>query len=320
MINRDRWITFVLCLAGLWLSLLGFGSSLKDGKVVVGGDYVLSAGETLSGDLVMIGGHAVLEENAVVQRNVALIGSSLESSGVVQGDVVSLGSRIDLKSNAKVTGKVMLYGSNLNRASDAQVGEVVQLEPTKPLMGTAPSFSNETRFNWFTMGIGRWFVFLFKVFAWSALAVLIGLLFPHALERVADAVSSEVGIALGIGFLTWMVSIIGLIFLTITLIFIPVAFVAGLIVVAAWFYGMIAVGTVVGKRLAYQLHQDWSLPICAAVGTFGLIFITDGIAELIPCVGWVVPFLFGLLGLGSVVMTRFGNEAVAQKSIAQPLQ
>lgn len=307
---HKKWQTILILLTGLLLSLLSYGAGLKDGKVVIGGDYVLKSGETLTGDLVMIGGHAVIEKNSQVQRNIALLGSSLDCAGEVHGDVLGVGSRIDLTSNAKVNGRVMLLNTTLQQEEGAHVGEVVQLEPAKPLTNVNPPALNETRFNWFSVGIGRWFAFLFKVFAWSALAVVIGLLFPHALQKIADAVTAETALAIGLGFLTWLVSLIAIVFLTITLIFIPVAFVAVLLVIAGWFCGIIAVGTVLGEKISHQLHQNWSLPITAAVGTFFLVFITNAISALIPCIGWTVPYLFGLLGFGAVVMTRFGTESI----------
>jgi len=309
---RKKWQIMLILLAGLILSILTFGAGLQDGKVVIGGDYVLQSGETLTGDLVMIGGHAVIEDNSLVQRNIALLGSSLECAGEVQGDVLGIGSRIDLTAHANVRGRVMLLNATLQRENGAQVGEVVQLEPAKPVPSVTPPVFNETRFNWFSVGIGRWFAFLFKVFAWSALAVLIGLLFPYALQKMADAVSAETAIAIGLGFLSWLVSLTAIVFLTITLIFIPVAFVAALLVSAGWFCGIVAVGTVLGEKISHQLHQNWSLPITAAVGTFILVFITNAISALIPCIGWTIPYLFGLLGFGAVVMTRFGTEAIVQ--------
>jgi len=244
MEGNKRWQIMIILMAGLILSLLSLAAGMKEGKVVIGGEYVLRSGETLAGDLVMIGGHAILEENGLVQRNLALIGSSLESSGTVQGDIVGIGSRIDLTSSAIVKGRVMLLNATLQSEAGAQVGEVVHL---KPFSNINPSPFYQSRFNWLSMGIGRWFAFLFKVFAWSALAVLIGLLFPHALERIADAVSAETAIAIGLGFLTWIISITVVLFLIITLIFIPLAFVAAIIVSAGWFMGIIGVGAV-GKK------------------------------------------------------------------------
>jgi len=64
----------------------------------------------------------------------------------------------------------------------------------------------------------------------------------------------------------------------------------------------------VGQRISLALHQDWPLPLSAALGTFVLNFVANGIG-FIPCVGWLVPFLIGLLGLGAVLLSRFGTQA-----------
>ena len=313
MIIKKRWQLLAILLAGLFLSAISFNAGFKDGRVVIGGDYRLANGETLTGDLVVIGGQAVLEENSVVQRNVALIGSSLDNSGSVQGDVVGIGSKIDLSANSVVMGRVVLVSSTLQRDATAQVGEVQELGKTQPFYLNPQANLNSVRSNWFSTGIGKWFGFLFKVFAWSALAVLLGLLFPFVLERIADAVNSQTVIALGVGFLTWLTVILAILFLTITLIFIPLALVVVLAILAGWLLGMVGLGSALGDQLAIQFHQQWSRPISAGLGTFILIFIADGVSAFIPCIGWVVPFLLGLIGFGAVVMTRFGSESVTKR-------
>jgi hypothetical protein len=32
---------------------------------------------------------------------------------------------------------------------------------------------------------------------------------------------------------------------------------------------------------------------------------------VLNCVGWLIPFLLGIAGLGAVIMTRFGTQTVA---------
>jgi hypothetical protein len=39
---------------------------------------------------------------------------------------------------------------------------------------------------------------------------------------------------------------------------------------------------------------------------------------VLNCVGWLVPFLLGLAGLGAVLMTRFGTQSVAAPAAVEP--
>ena len=59
----------------------------SDDKVVMGGSYVLEAGETLPGNLIVIGGNATIEEGATVSGDVILLGGQVSVSGVITGNL-----------------------------------------------------------------------------------------------------------------------------------------------------------------------------------------------------------------------------------------
>ena len=58
--------------------VFALGPSLE-GRVVLGQNFTLKAGETLAGDLVIIGGQAVVERGAVVQGDTVVIGGNMPS-------------------------------------------------------------------------------------------------------------------------------------------------------------------------------------------------------------------------------------------------
>ena len=68
------------------LALLQQGREGGDSKLVLGGSYTLSAGDTLSGDLIILGGSANIEEAAVVDGAAVVLGGTLRSSGKSTGD------------------------------------------------------------------------------------------------------------------------------------------------------------------------------------------------------------------------------------------
>ncbi len=73
-----------------------------------------------------------------------------------------------------------------------------------------------------------------------------------------------------------------------------------------------------GKRLAALMKQDWALPVSAMIGTFLLTLLVNGLGALVPCVGWIVPALVGMVGLGAVLVTRFGAQALPDAAAAAP--
>jgi hypothetical protein len=299
------------CLIILLLALLTpfqvLAGGLRESKVVFGGQFILQENEVLAGDLVVFGGTAELRQGSKVQGNIAFFGGDLTCSGNVAGDVVGFGGKITLQRSAQVDGDVLLYGSAYQQEEGARVaGQVLQFEALRPFAAVYPFRFELPNLDWLARGWTRWSGFLFRVFAWSALAILCGLLFPKVLERIANAVRSQAFISWIVGLVSVVVVSVGIILLAITLILSPIAFLGFLLAVLGWFFGILAVGLETGRRVAEVLGQTWSLPITAGAGTFLLVFVINGISALVPCVGWIVPFSVGLIGFGAVILTQFG--------------
>jgi hypothetical protein len=78
--------------------------------------------------------------------------------------------------------------------------------------------------------------------------------------------------------------------------------------VAAVLFGWVALGAIVGARLAPALKLgDLSPAVTGALGTFALT-ITVEILRLVPCLGPLLAIGLASLGLGAVVLTRFGTQ------------
>jgi hypothetical protein len=155
---------------------------------------------------------------------------------------------------------------------------------------------------------------IIKSLGWAALAALVMLFFEKHTRHVSRAALYQPVIGGSIGLLTLIVAVVLAVILSITIILIPVALIGVLILAFAIAFGWIAIGLEVGQRAAQALHQEWPAPVSAALGTFVLNFVANGIG-FIQCVGWLVPFLIGLLGLGAVLLSRFGTQAYPPSEI-----
>jgi hypothetical protein len=113
----------------------------------------------------------------------------------------------------------------------------------------------------------------------------------------------------GVGLLTALVAPMILVILAITIILIPVSLVGVLVLGIAWFFGRVALGMEVGRRIGNAFHKDWPVAVDAGLGTFALVLVIDSIGSLIACVGWIVPAMVGILGLGGVILTLFGTRS-----------
>jgi hypothetical protein len=100
---------------------------------------------------------------------------------------------------------------------------------------------------------------------------------------------------------------------------IPMIIALATVFAAAGIFGWIGMGTEIGQRLAIALKTEMPLPLAAGLGTFLLYFVANGIG-FIPCIGWVVPTLLGLVALGAVFMTRFGTRPLAMTAIPAPVE
>jgi hypothetical protein len=319
-------VKYILILVSL-LALLALAAAPQQGpsctNLVLGGVCTLSEGDSLSGGMVVLGGSATLENGSTLEGDVVVMGGSLRSNGTIEGDAVVLGGLIDLGDSAVVEGSAVAIGGNVQRAPGARVeGDVVsdvdgifpfiipgiiQIPnwdgaPSIIVPGEVPQVNVRVNPFWDVLWV------LVRSFLWAFLAVLVVLFLPRNAERTASAVVAQPLASGGLGCATTIVVPILLVALAITICGIPISLVGFFLLIVGWAFGVIVVGMEVGRRLAQLLKQDWALPVSAGLGTFGLTLVSNSIGALLPCFGWLAPALIGCLGLGAVLLTRFGSQ------------
>ena len=156
-----------------------------------------------------------------------------------------------------------------------------------------------------------------KIQAIDVLAVLACLAAPQFLERASITAFTRPLEAGGVGLLVAILTPVLLIGFTITLIGIPITVLLALAVGLLLAFGWIALGLETGKRLAKAFEQDWPLLVQAGFGTF-LLSLVANVIGLAPFVGWIIPALIGFIGMGGVLLSRFGTRAAAAGSPAIP--
>jgi len=305
--------TFILVITALLWPGTAYARDLMDDKVIFGGTYTLAEGETLDGNLVVFGGAVTLEVNSTVNGDVVLMGGTVDSMGTVNGSMVGIGGVLQLGESSVVNGDMVTIGAALHRAPGAQVsGDVIQ-GLSFPFQFNFPSemqFEDvqPPTFN-VTSNPGLEVVwFAFRMFIWAAMAILLVIFFATQTDRVARAALDQPLITAGAGLLTAFLGPLALIALTVTIILIPVAFVAIVLLGIAWLLGWVALGLEVGRRIAKMMNQEWAPAISAGVGMLILYFVLAGFDQLVPCVGWLPRTLVGIWGLGAVMMTYFGTR------------
>ena len=293
-------------------------------RFVVGGSFTLKTGEIQDGSIFILGGSVALEDGSMVDGDVILVGGSLQAYGTIAGDIFLLGGSLIMNTSTLVEGDVIGLGGSIQGEELATIGgeintDVNSLLPIIVPRGSIPLVApGGIRIPNIEVGVNPFWSFLWfllRTLLWTALAVIVVLFLPKPVDRVAHTVVSQPLISGGLGLLTVIVAPVLMIAIGITIIGIPISLIAALALVITWVYGMVAIGAEVGKRLARAFNADWALPVCAGLGTFLLILLVDGARELIPCAGWVIGFLVGIVGLGAVLLTRYGSQVYPTESL-----
>lgn len=324
----------------------GFEVGGEEGKVIFGGSYTLRSGERLRGDLVMFGGAATLEADTRVDGNVVLFGGNADIAGRVQGDLVLIGGDVRLRSTAVVDGQLVRIGGAFTREPGAQIhgGESsgAPVAPVVPIPPIVPVPSQPQ--TWFERGVYRFWDLVSQLLSTmvttvvlAALAVFVTALWRDPIERVRQTITIAPAVSWVVGLLTILVYIVAIpIFIVLTILsaILVVACGLGLIgllflsaiwlaLAVAWLVGWIAIGQLTGERLLGALSVRNATPAtCAAAGTAMITVLWLGLSSLnslgefgwlcglglISLLGWVLFAVLAPLGLGAVVLTRFGTR------------
>jgi cytoskeletal protein CcmA (bactofilin family) len=277
-------------------------------QFVIGESYTLKSGNTLNGNLWVLGGNATIESGAQINGNIRMAGGNLHEFGAVYGNIFAAGGQVEIGSSAVINGNVNLTGASLDRSSSAVITGSVTNSSKGPFQVTP---SNGNRIPNIQFGLAPlWKVigFFFRTFLMAALAILVAMFWPKQTGRTAKTVTSQPLISGGLGLLTAVVTPLVALVMAVTILLIPVV-ILGLVLLGIMVaFGWISIGIEVGRRLEQAFKTEWALPVTAGLGTFVLTLVVDGIGQFVPCVGWLAPTAIGVMGLGAVLLTRFGSQ------------
>jgi hypothetical protein len=317
-----KWICVLL--TGMLLLTLAMPVWADDGQgqaVLPGESIVIKPGDTVQGDLAVLGGRVELQNGGRVNGNAAVIGGTGVIDGEVDGHLVVLGGTVELQSNALIRQNLFTLGGNVSKAP----GATVQGETIEGFRGRLPSLP-EIR-TWPTIQPTRWdqqalfnllrdiLRFVLNLVALVVLGVLLVLLLPKQTAVVAQAVTEAGWTSFAVGLLTFLVLLVVVPLLVIICIGIPVAVLLVMAAVAAGLFGWIAIGVLLGNRLLAALHTSQTQPAVEII--VGVTVLT--ILAQVPCLGWMAGIIAGAVGLGAVVLTRFGTMHYAPQRPATDL-
>jgi hypothetical protein len=311
MKHNIRFLTILTVLLGV-LALPGAAFAQDDNPddaTILGGDYTLEAGERLDTVLVL-GGNVTLEPGSVVEDHITILGGNVTIAGEVKNDIQVFGGNLDLATTSHVNGDIRMVGGNISQAEGSEVDGRVSEGFSLPFhinLPDLPRFEGPfffTNRNPFARSV---FDSVGKAIGLSLLAMLVILVAPDAVRRAGSTAVRRPVEAGGVGLLVAILTPILLIGFAITLIGIPVTILLAILAALLLAYGWVALGVETGRRLAAASNQDWQPVLQAGIGTFLLALVAYAM-EQTPFIGWIVPVLVGFVGMGGVLLSRFGTR------------
>jgi hypothetical protein len=289
-------------------------------RLVIGQAFVLPEGEEVDGNLVVLGDSATLEAGSVVRGDLAVFGGSATIAGTVQGNVAVFGGSITLEDSAVVEGDLATFGGSVSRAPGAVVsGEVFgggiplpflnrfdrPYSPERPWPPLPAAREPQRAGVWGVLGsLVAWqFRTLGTALFLALLGVVLVALAPRAMGRIASAASRGAFVSFGMGLLTLLVGVLLGLLLLIACCFGLVVWMA---LGVAWLVGWVAVGLWLGQRLLQALN----VRSATSIGEVALgVFLITVLTQLPACIGFFIGLVLGSMGLGAVVLTRFGTRS-----------
>lgn len=294
-----------------------------DSVVLFGCNVIIEGTARVRQDVVAFGGNVTINADGVVDHDVVLFGGNVHSAGQIQHDVLTFGGNITLDPTAVVGHNVVTLGGNLTQREGAVVrGRInrtntVTVNPFRfaPTVFTAPFDVSGGVFGMMASATLGFLRNLITAIALAALGALTVVFLPVQTKQVGDVAEKSALPSLGVGCLTMIVFVPLLLLLVILIITIPIAMLMPLALAVAFLFGWIAIGRVVGEKLLEAMKVREILPIAAVA--VGVVILA--ILSAVPVIGWLIGVFAGLIGLGAVILTRFGTRPYPMTPVYAPI-
>lgn len=268
-------------------------------KPSFGSAVVVSSGEVVCGSLTSFGGAMVVQGE--VRGDIVAFGGSVVIGGKVNGNVSLYGGNLTLQNSAHVNGDIHVCGGHWTEGSSSQLHGSV--------------FDCTRSLGWLLAGDGGPVFRFWYVVTWVGLALVLTTLLPEHVMLVRTTVQNKKRRSLLLGLLSALLAPIVLSILVALIIPIPLAILVAVGLIAAWAFGIVAIGWLLGEFIVRTLipHQS-PRSLQVVVGTAVL-----ALAGSLPYIGWVISIGAGLIGLGAVFLSRFGTRLYSPPRKPLPL-
>ena len=275
-------------------------------------------------DVVRFGDDVIVNEGEVVRGDAVAILGSVLVNGTVEGDAVAVGGGVSVGPNGRVDGDGVAIGGGVTREEGGSVGgEVVSIGKGGNWRGrwqNGQFIRTHRGFPWrFFSGAGR----LVGWIGWTIVVLILCLLVAAVAGRQVGTIYARArrdAFKMGlIGLAAWLLVGPVIVLFLVTIIGIPIGIVVIPILFAlALLFGYTGVAQAVGERFGAGAGRSIYANVALGVLLLNALVILGSIFRLTGSVvgafGWVITFVgaavmfvAATVGLGTVIMTRFGT-------------
>ncbi len=285
------------------------GNAEIDG--VIDGDLAVMGGKvdvngTIDGDVAVFGGN--LGILGTITGDAAVFGGNIKNKGVIENDLLVVGGTVTLDSGSVVRGNINMVGGTVDRDEHADVLGSIESIEIEALEKLLPRISKVFRLPRLIPGGPRVFPriiligILVVVYVFNLLILLI---FPGAIDRVALKIEKSVWASVGLGLAMEILFIPLIVLFAVSIIGIPLILLFPLAVLLAFMFGFSSLAFVIGDRVA----KGFNWQIANRVGLFSLGWISVMIIPIITiligppimAIGIVIMYVAMTIGLGAVI-------------------
>ncbi len=248
---------------------------------------------SLAKDLVKIGEDVSIPSGDQLEH-VVVIGGDVALSGTVTKDLIVIGGDVEVGPSGRVEGSTVVFFGDTEKGEGAFFAKAPISLPTDGMWLTLPL-------------LGSWVVAALALLILAgmfALLILCALFFTAHIGRVSHFTQMHPWKALLAGIAASILLAPVSVMLLITIVGIPLIPVLVVLVSAATFFGFAAMCQLIGLKFFNAIKKpNQPMLLEVLVG-----FVAIGLIALIPVVGAFVKTMLWFMGLGAVVVTRFGTN------------
>ncbi len=270
----------------------GTGDNCLSSSPDFGGTVIIDTREVVCDSLMTFGGTVAI--NGEVRGDVDAFGSTVVVAGTVAGNIVLYGGTLTLQNGSVVHGKIQLYGSRWFPGAGYHVDGAVITHPDS--------------ISWLIADMSNFSFPFWSIVIWSVLGLMLTWLLPEHVLLVRASAIQNTRRSFVVGLLSVLLAPPVLMVLAALILPIPLAVIIALTLVAAWAFGTVAVGWLIGEHIVRAVDPGHNTrPVQVVVGLAVLALLGS-----IPYIGWFINLAVGLIGLGTVFLSRFGTRLYGQ--------